>query len=337
MGNKLLYHSQIKSQRGFTITEILIVVALSSIMMLANVSFLNEFMVNMHKVENESYDEAEMAIINRRFATILAKMSSTFNRISIADINGKNFFDFYPDMPRSAFGAAGSREINLSASSTDKQSIYFLMTEEDKFPGISMDPVHAYEEEIPSPADLNVDGNVTYRGLNSVPSIGATKKLMTQVFGARWAANELFVLSSPVYLRPVAANGQVDLMTVPRMPSFVGRVYTGDDLVPLTSTAFTVQNSHPVTGNSYSGPDSYFRTLPPVGGASPFVKIEPVRLVRLDFRASSRYPAGYGDLFLSRWIGGQFANEEIIIRKCKRIRLKRDTVTMPLVTLEIER
>ncbi|MBK9323598.1 MAG: prepilin-type N-terminal cleavage/methylation domain-containing protein [Bdellovibrionaceae bacterium] len=336
MGNKLLYHSQIKSQQGFTITEILVVVALSSVMMLANVSFLNEFMKNMHKVENESYDEAEMAIVNRRFATILAKMSSTFNRVSVTDTSGKNFFDFYPDMPRNAFGAAGSREYNLSASGADKQSIYFLMTEEDKFPGISMDPVHAYDEEVPAPSDLNLDGQVTYKGLNSVPAIGATKKLMTQVFGARWATNELFVLSSPVYLRPVANNGQVNLMTVPRMPSFVGRVYN-DDLVPVTSTAFTILNSHPVTGVAYSGPDNYLRTLPPVGGASPFVKIEPVRLVRLDYRASTRYPPGYGDLFLTRWIGGQFADEELVIRKCKRVRLKRETVTMPLITVEIER
>jgi hypothetical protein len=131
-----------------------------------------------------------MAIVNRRFATILAKMSSTFNRVSVTDTSGKNFFDFYPDMPRNAFGAAGSREYNLSASGADKQSIYFLMTEEDKFPGISMDPVHAYDEEVPAPSDLNLDGQVTYKGLNSVPAIGATKKLMTQVFGARWATNK---------------------------------------------------------------------------------------------------------------------------------------------------
>jgi len=336
MGIKLLHHSKIKNRKGFTIIEILLVLGLASFMLLVNVSFLHKFLENLKKVETESFDEAELAITNRRFANILAKLNPSFNRINIGDVNSTNFFDYYPDMPRSAFaGTTGARQVTLSLNQGGRNAFYFFTSEEATFPGISMDPVHAYTENA-TPLNMNFDGTVTYKGLNSIPAIGASTKLMTQVFGTRWKNGELFIISSPVYQRPLNAAGGIDLYTTPRTPTFVGYV-DQDDLLPFSSADFTVINTHPFTGANYSSADTYFRTLPPVGGASPFVKIEAVRLIRLQFKSSAGYPASYGDLYMSQWTNGQFTGDEIVIRKIKEVRFKRTSVTMPLITLEIDK
>lgn len=302
--------------------------------MLANATFLKDFLVNIKKVETESMDESEMAINKRRFAKILSASTPGFNRLKVIDDKGYNFYDHFPDMPRESFaGDEGRREITLTL--TGKKAFYLLSSEEDQYPGISLDPVHVYKEDY-TPTDLNIDGTVTYTGLNSVPAIGGSARLMTKVFGGRWKNEELFLLTSPVYLRPVdASTGLINLKTPPRTPTFIGKV-NQNDLQALNSTEVSIMNTHPMTGSNYNGPDNFFRTLPPVGGASPFVKVEAVRIYRLELRAGKEN--GYGDLYLSAWKEGVFVDDaEPVVRNAKQVKITRDTVTMPLINLEVEK
>ncbi|MNJ93275.1 hypothetical protein D3C87_109540 [compost metagenome] len=334
MGNKLLHNSQVDNSRGFTIMEILVVLGLSSILLLTNASFLREFLENMKKVETESMEEIEMAITNRRFTKILSYATPGFNRLEVLDVNGRNFYDYFPDMPRESFGEAeGAREVRLSLDGGQK-ALYLLSSEEQRYPGVSLDPFHAYRIGN-TPTDMNADGTVIYNGLNSTPAVPSDKRIMTQVYGNRWADDELFLLMSPVYLRPLTNGGTIDLKTPPRTPTFVGRVKQ-NDLLALTSNDFRILNTHPLTRVPYSNADMYFRTLPPVGGAAPFVKVEAVRVYRLEFRPGP-YPAGYGDLVMSEWRNGTFGNDDTVVRKARQVRFVRETVTMPLITLEVDK
>jgi hypothetical protein len=332
----------VRNQRGFSIVEILLVVGLMTFVVLGNTMFINDFIRRMNQYEKESSDESQMAVLNIMAVNIMKKSALSYNRLVMADDNNASFFEYYPDMPLSTFGTRGSRSFTITAKDSTKY-FYLLTSDEADFDSLTYEPMHAYEE-VATPADITLDGTIRYRGLNSIPDIDngsgsvATDKLMTKVFGNRWANGKLFVLTCPTYLRPVSAANTVNLMTLPRMPSFIGKV-VGDDLQPLFSSeaAVTVTNSNPVTNVAYNSVDQYLRSLPTIGGAAPFVKIEPAVLYRFEMRANSKYPAGYADLVMKKWSPGGYSSEILVTDKIQSVQFKRSSVALPVVSLEVQK
>jgi prepilin-type N-terminal cleavage/methylation domain-containing protein len=335
----LLHHSKIiKSQKGFSLIEILVVIGLSAIVVLGNSMFMNDFMKNIEKYGKESSEESDLAVLNTMALNILKKSSLSFNRLSLKDDNNVNFFDFYPDMPYSSFSSE-SRIFTLSGTA---KYFYILSSDEGRFSSTVFDPVHAYIVNTP-PADVVTDGTTTYRGLNSVPDFTndagtkASAKMMTQIFGTRWATGKVFVVTCPTYLRPITGAATVNLATAPRMPTIVGRV-SGDDIELLTSTetGVPINNTHPVTGAAYASLDNYFRTLPTVGGAAPFVKIEPALVSRFELIPSTT-ASGYFDLYLKYWTAAGYAEQVQVALKVKTVTFKRKSITLPIISMEIQK
>lgn len=339
----LLHHRKIaRGQKGFSVVEIMLVVGLMTFVVLGNTMFINDFIRRMNQYEKESMDESQMAVLNIMAVNIMKKSALSYNRIRIADDSNASFFDYYPDMPLSTFGTTGSRSFTIRATDRTKY-FYMLSSDEADFDALTYEPMHAYEE-VSTPPDFTADGVIRYRGLNSVPDISsgngavATDKLMTKVFGERWAQGKVFVLTCPTYLRPVSAANTVNLMTLPRMPSFIGKV-NGDDLLPLfnSEAGITINNTHPVTTAAYNSLDQYFRSLPTVGGAAPFVKIEPAVLYRFEMRANSNYPAGFADLVLKKWSPTGYGSEILVTEKIRSVEFKRSSIALPVVSLEVQK
>lgn len=337
----LLFNRKIASnQKGYTLTELMTVIAIISVVVLGNTLFINDFLKRMTAYEKESMNESELAILNTMALNILKKSSLSFNLVSQADDNNRNFYDYYPDMPLGSF-TNEERTFTLSAPSTTR-FLYIISTEEGKSASTVFDPMHAYAIAAPA-ANLVTDTTLSYTGLNSVPNItdasgsAATLRVMSQIFGKRWAAGELFVVYCPSYLRP-KATVTLGLTTVPRMPAFIGKV-SGNDLSILTNTeaSITMLNTHPITTIAYTNLNNYFMTLPTVGGAAPFVKVEPVELNRFEFRANTSYPSGYGDLYLNKWKNSAYGSSILVATKIKSVVFKRTSVTLPLISLEIEK
>ncbi|MBS1970475.1 MAG: prepilin-type N-terminal cleavage/methylation domain-containing protein [Bdellovibrionales bacterium] len=339
----LLHHRKIaRNQRGFSMIEVLLVVGLMTFVVLGNTMFINDFIHRMNQYEKESSDESQMAVLNIMAVNIMKKSALSYNRIRMADDNNASFYDYYPDLPLSTFGTTGSRSFTMTAKDTTKY-FYLLTSDEADFDSLTYEPMHAYEE-VTTPSDITQDGTIRYRGLNTIPDIDngsgsvATDKLMSKVFGDRWANGKLFVLTCPTYLRPVSAANTINLMTLPRMPSFIGKV-VGDDLQPLfnSEAAVTITNSHPVTNAVYNSVDQYLRTLPTIGGAAPFVKIEPAVLYRFEMRANSKYPAGYADLVMKKWSPGGYGSEIMVTDKIQSVEFKRSSIALPVVSLEVQK
>ncbi len=339
MGSDLFHHNSIVNQKGFTLTEILVAIGIAGFIALGNMIFLNDFLQRLKTYENSSDEETEIALTNTATTNILKKAHLSLNRIQLKDDNGKSFFDYYPDLPSTAI-QNGSRLFSLNSSHIGSKYFYLLTSEENEHDSIIFDPVHAYAETS-TPSDLLADGKIIYRGINSIPAISAEDgtaakdKLMEKIFAKRWAPGEVFVLTCPTYLRPVV-NKSLDLLTPPRPATFIGRV-SGDDLTQLPSfgTHISLVTSHPVTSVTYKNLDHFFRSLPTIGGAAPFVKVEPAKLVRLELRKNSSYQKEYADLTMSVWKNGQFDGSVIVATKVKQANFNRATVTMPIISLEI--
>lgn len=338
---QLLYHRQVaKNQKGFSVIEILVTVAIMTFVILGNTMFINDFITRVTRYEKESSDESQMAVLSVMAMNILKKSSLSFNRLTLTDDKGKNFFEYYPDLPQSIFGANGERIYTLSSANLNKR-FYLISTEEGDFNSLSYDPMHAYDE-ISTPPDITKDGTIRYRGINTIPAIAddsgnmAKEKLMTKYFGERWAQGKIFVLTCPTYLRPALANNTINLMTPPRTASIITKV-SSDDLVPLfnSEAGIGLWNYHPVTLAPYNSIDQFFRTIPVVGGASPFVKIEPALLTRFELRANRNYPSGYYDLFMAKWSPAGYKEEISVAEKIRSVEFKRKSVTLPLISMEI--
>jgi prepilin-type N-terminal cleavage/methylation domain-containing protein len=347
MGTKLqlLHHKQvIRNNRGFTLTEIMVAVGLVGIVLLGNTIFMNNFLKQMKQFENDSANETELAILNTATVNIIKKSSLSFNRLNVIDDNGMSFYDYYPDMTTTAFGTNGTRTFSFSAADIKSKRAFFMVSsDETDFESIVFDPMHAYSEG-PVPTNILADGTITYRGINSIPNITdssgkpASVKMMTKIFGTRWDKGRIFILTCPTYLRVLKSNNTVDLMTVPKTASFLGKV-VGDDLTPLLTSEASVDiiNRHPVTDVVYPSLDYYFRTLPTVGGAAPFVKVEPARLLKFEMRANTGYPAGYADLYMQQWQEGAFTGATVVASKVKAAVFSRSSVTLPLINMEIQK
>lgn len=346
MENKflLLYHRQIaRSQKGFSLAEIVMTLGIMTFVVLGNTLFIHDFIKRLSQYEKESAVESEMAVLSIMAMNILKKSSLSFNRIYLADDKGRNFFDYYPDMPMSTFSSDGDRSILLTAGDNVK-AFYLLSTEEGDFRSMSYNPMHAYDE-LTTPTDIRLDGTIRYRGLNTVPAITdnagvpAKYRLMTTYFEERWANGKLFVLTCPTYLRPLdPVSNTINLKAAPRTATFIGKVMN-DDLVPLYDGEATVKilNYHPVTQAAYNSLDQYLRTLPVVGGASSFVKIEPAQLARFEMRPNKNYPSGFADLYLRKWNSGGFSQEYSVAEKIKSVAFKRKSITLPLISMEIQK
>ena len=335
----ILHHRKIIcNQKGFSLIEILVVIGLSAVVVLGNTMFLNDFMKRMSAYEKESSEESDLAVLNTMALNILKKASLSFNRLNLVDDKKLNFFDYYPDMPMGSFGDSESRIYTMD---TTEKYFYVLSSDEGKYESTVYDPVHAYVVAAAA-ADLSSDGTVAYRYLNSVPDLydsngtKATKKAMTQIFGERWADGKIFVVTCPTYLRPVS-NASVDLLVAPRMPSFIGKV-SSDDLSALLSSeaGVNLNNTHPVSLAAYGSLNNYFRTLPTVGGAAPFVKIEPAVVGRFILRNSAT-STGYFDLYMQSLTPKGYGEDIQVAQKIKTVTFKRKSVTLPLISMEIQK
>lgn len=339
MGSDLFHHNKIMNQKGFSLTEILVAIGIAGFVALGNMIFLNDFLQRLKTYEHSSDEETEIALTNTMTTNVLKKAHLSLNRIQLKDDSGKSFFDYYPDLPSTAI-QNGQRSFALNSSHIGSKFFYLLTSEENEFDSIILDPVHAYTETS-TPSDLLADGTITYRGINSIPAIkaedgtNAKDMLMQKIFGNRWANGEIFVLTCPTYLRPVS-NKTIDLLTPPRPATFIGRV-AGNDLtvMPTLDGNLTLLNNHPVSSVNYKSLDQFFRSLPTVGGAAPFVKVEPAKLIRIELRKNSTYQKEYADLTMSIWKNGQFADSVILASKVRQANFSRSTVTMPLISLEI--
>ncbi|WP_413587373.1 type II secretion system protein [Bdellovibrio sp. HCB274] len=343
----LLHNSEVKNknplrnQRGMTLTELLVVIGLVGFVALGNATFLFDFTKQLKKINQSSEGESDLSVLNIATVNILKKSAASFNKVSLMDDKNRNFFDYYPDVPFSTLEDVApdfeQRTFTIKAGDQNRY-FYLLQSEEAQFDSVIFDPMFAYRKVSDSPNQL-ANGAIQYAGLNSVPDLKGSSGVapngsMTQIFQKRWSSGELFLLSCPTYLRPLV-GGTVNVLAAPRFASFLGKV-AGSDLALLSATESKVGilNSHPVTLANYTNIDNFMRTLPSVGGAAPFVKIEPVTLVRFELRTNAKRQT---DLWFQELKNGQYQDVNVLLTNVKSVTFYRKAITLPIISMEVER
>ncbi len=335
-------HNPLRNRRGVTVTELMVVLGMVGIVALGNASFIFDFTKQLKKINSSAEGESELSNLSIASVNILKKSSVSFNKLALLDDNKRNFFDYYPDVPfatlQSYQKGFESRTFTMSASNQNR-FFYLLQSEESEYDSLVFDPMFAYAVSA-APANQMANGTISYAGLNSIPNLSGTSGpakngTMSQVFQSRWANGNYFLLSCPTYLRPVV-NNVVNVMTVPRFASYLGKV-SNSDLIPAAAmeTKVGFMNSNPMTNADYTGVDNFLRNLPSVGGAAPFVKIEPVKLVRFEFRqnaATKKYELWYQEM-----IQGTYKDKNMLISDVNTVTFVRKAISLPLISMEVLR
>ncbi|MBO9665952.1 MAG: hypothetical protein J7501_04000, partial [Bdellovibrio sp.] len=324
-----------------TVVEILVVLGIVGVVALGNAVFIANFNKELKETENVSQEQSELAILNVSAVNILKKSAASFNKLNLADDSNRNFFDYYPDVPFSTLQEVASgfekRSFTIKAGQTNRY-FYLIQSEEADYDSLVYDPMYAYSQASPAPNKF-VSGTVEYRGLNSIAKLtgigGAPNAgTMTKVFQKRWENGKMFLLSCPTYLRPVI-GGNINVLQPPRFASFLGKV-AGVDLIPVNTSETRVPyfNVNPTTLTTYTSVDRYLRQLPTVGGAAPFVKVEPVKLVRFQLRTAKT--PGLADLYWQELVNGEYVDKAQLIANVKSVSFTRKAITLPLISMEVE-
>jgi hypothetical protein len=325
-----------------TVTELVVVLGMIGVVALGNATFISDFMTQMKKTTMNSEAESEIGVLNIAAVNILKKSAVSFNKLTLTDDNNENFYAYYPDVPlanlRAVRAGFDTRQFTISAGQENRY-FYTLQSEESDYDSLVFDPMYAYRQTT-APTDQMTDGLVQYVGINSIPDLsgtaGAAKNgTMTQVFQKRWANGKLFLLSSPTYLRRIT-SGTIDIMTPPSFPSYLGKV-NGTDLTALltSESVLPIANTNPLTGVAYTNVDDYMRRLPAVGGAAPFVKIEPVTMVRFTVKINNITKKS--DLWLQELVGGAYQDKVMLFADIKTVTFKRKAISLPMISLEVIR
>lgn len=352
----VLHHSEIankvksstnplRNRRGVTVTELMVVLGMIGIVALGNATFLFDFTKQLKKITESADSESGLSTLTIASVNILKKSAVSFNKLYLPDdYNGgqpRNFFDYFPDVPFSILQTVGTdyekRTFTIERGAKDRY-FYLLQSEESDFDSLIYDPMFAFKVSLNAPNQLQ-SGQVSYAGLNSIANVTGTGGVpkngtMTQFFQSRWATGELFLLSCPTYLRNVTAG--VNILSPPRFPSYLGKVNGNDLSAPLAAEVKVgFYNSNPLNSAPYSSTENFLRNLPSVGGAAPFVKVEPVKMVRFEVRLNNKNQKY--DLWFQELIRGEYKDKFLLLEDVKTVKFIRKSISLPIISMEVER
>jgi len=308
----MIKQSKYFNQHGMTLVEILMALAIGSILIGA-MAQLNIFVARMTNQQfNIIGGHANSIVTLTALRQDLTSSAPSLNALSLKDDAGYNFFDFDPDYdcdcsnptnsnpakllgdavlyplksgdPLTPEGCTRTLTLTLStpvpapSSSPLPSALPAPLTEIDIL--VASSPLMLYQ-----PADA-YDVSNAFKGLDYNKTMENSANLK-QV----WQKNAMLLLTGPAALTPPVGSP-----SVPKRPGYFlgyvnqpGSVTQADETAtfdPVGSifSAATLQTKYPgaVSGGSVNlgNADTYFRYLPPVGGARTFSYIQSVRLVQ---------------------------------------------------------
>lgn len=316
-------------EKGFSLTELMVALGVSAIGVGVAIPQMQTIMDSLNSARVVAEEEMDANDTQHAVWSLLRGITPSLNNLSLKDDNGLGFFELYSDLPAFAL-APTNRSRTLTLDATHKTSITLILnTKKTKYPTNLYNPLDAYSSD--ATVSVNVNGAVTYQSVNY-------RGVMSGLYADIWSANSVFLLQSPIPLRPVALNGTVDMTVVPRSLFYVGKVNQGKtDIESIDTTILpTLIRTHPMNSNiTLKTPDDFFRWLPPSGSA-PIVTLTAVRIVRIDLDKDT------GDLWLAEYKGEpnfatQANNGTKIGTKVRALKFVRPLISLPTVGFEIDR
>lgn len=324
------------SAAGYTLVEMVVVIALSGLLALGAMSLFSRFSDTTDRFDSLISGELETVAAERQLLNDFKRAFPSFNTIEIEDVNGNNFFDLFFDTPQALL--------------RDKRRTFVLGTDSDKGHKreivilISLDrpalydPVRAYN--VTPPSTFGQAGGIDFVGVNKGNYIN---RASGGLHPGLWQVGALFYLYCPVSVRPNSVTGAIDFSQPARWSVFLGRVDARRKLVkePLVvGGSATVRDEHPANPSFIiDSADKFLRSIPASGGGTPHVFIMPVAAIKYSLEEQTRANGSKFNRLIRRlFINGSFQNAgQEVVREFETVTFSRGSVTVPSVSVDVYR
>lgn len=313
------------NKKGFTLAEVLVGVALLSIVGMVAAAFFVFTNKTKTEIVNDLEDKTDTIIAERILLRDLKYSEPSFNNVAITDDAGRVFFDYDAERSQKAIDSL-PRKITLTA---DNKKEFTFMIVNDKLGATMMyTPRLAYK--IPYvPKDPNVAAPLNFVSLNQGNTV-------TQANSRFWQPGVVLMLDTPAMVREMTAFGP-NYSRPARSPIFVGSVQAvGETKLAALSIPGLLNRSNPMYPNeTIDSEDSFLRDIPPMGGAAPLVRLKAVGVIK--YYISQDPVTKKVNLLRSLFDGRTFPAGQLIASDVQRVEFSRKDPHDSLVYFNIVR
>lgn len=259
-----------KNQRGFTLAEMIVGVALMGIMGMVAASFFVFTAKTKTEITNEIEDKVDSILAERMILRDLKNSEPSFNNLNVLDDYGRRFFDYVSDASETA---VDNSERKLTLEAGRRHEVIFIATAERKGGTILYTPASAYKVGNP-PADPRQAASLNFVSLNKDNEVTfANDKI--------WVGGNVVMLDTPTTVREMTSMGP-DYTKPARSPIFLGVVpNAGASTLLRLNLGNLIDMSNPMYPNeTITNEDKFLRDIPPMGGAAPLVRLKVVNIIK---------------------------------------------------------
>lgn len=319
-----------KDSLGFSVTELIVVVGLSAIVLLGSLNVMTFLKVSSNKAQLLSELSISRSIGNRFLWIHFKNSAPSFNFLrgsSFADDNGRQFYDYIPDYPSSAFSPPNNKRV-LTLSPQGRNSFVVMIVN-----NIVRDPGKGYSNTLyADPASFfDISGST---GALSYTKLMNYFTLQNPKFLASGGVSSLINFFSPIVIRNSAHQNDFP-PAVPNSVSMVVR-YEGNAFVK-DDFGGVVNYENALTGTNQANLEQFIRELPPSGGGIPPFMIRSVRLLKYEIVShDTNLEVPSYDLRYSEWSGSDWVRPVVVASKVTKLILTRPDITNVLITAKLE-
>lgn len=281
---------QLKNNLGFTITELMVAIGLSSIVGIGIFQVLTNTS-KMQKVFSEKMDErVEANLADKLILRDLRNAGPSLNNIIFKDDNGLNFFDFDIDRSSAFYRSqTNKKRFYTLKQNTPRTFIYFMSFDDLRGKGLFADAVTFFQVGAP-PANPNQPATLTYKGINynnyltakdsdgnylNNPALIETRHANKLVMVDSSSFMPVSPLKAAVFIGKLAQAGSIyDIQKIP-----AGTIPKSLEGTNLWNYQIKTPNGNIVDPINF---EQFMYNLPPVGANGASVRIKPVRIFKYE-------------------------------------------------------
>lgn len=336
------------NKKGFTVLELLFAALIGGGLVYMVGGFVSNLMEAQTRMDRAQIALSEEAIGNRQVFMDMRTAGISFNLLNLpsdpsdpADpaVEGGtgNFFDFLPDHNCTA----NCKRLYILSKDDPAKSFIVAISEGGLAEPTPLNPVRFYDST-PAP-NLNTPGTLAFnftklRNVLNQPPGGVTLL----------EPGRLLLFYSPITMRARGVSGY-DMEEPPGYVSLLTRVVSaGANALPtlsvVTDAGWMPTQNHPAMPQvniaqgwrSYSAFDTFFRTMPPVGGEKAFGMVMPVMVVRFRVEPITIKGKPSGQLIRERYEDGSWLRKTVLARDVKKVKFTRRNISIPSIGTVIE-
>lgn len=312
------------NQSGFSLMEIIASLAISALFVALSASVVRDIFQITEKDKQQLDAETDLTFATRYLTGVLKDAGPSFNSIKgNLDDNNLEFFDLLHDVSTVGWDKKYTTRTLTLDPTKGRLDFFFIVNSNDQIDQIFYTPLDAYVP--PDPVEsMDASATLTYSALNKDDAISKYNPGI-------WKENNLILLKVPIPLRFISVDGSVNMDSPPREHTFLGRV-SGNNLAA-DNFLDHAYKTHPIDNSPVESADTFLRTVPTVGGASPVIEVINVNAYKVSLvkrGAQNKY-----DLYSYRYANGAYTMPFMIAANIKTVTFKREIVGLPLIGVRI--